>query len=170
MLKTKIKLLHPNAEIPKRAHPTDTGYDIKLLSVDKIIGDTIFFLTGISLTPPEGFYWEIVPRSNISQHSLQLANSIGVIDDIYTGQLIIPVRVLHPNLGQDVKNVSFPNGIIKFLNYKPISMAELGSLIIKERPKMFQLILRKRYDSEFEEVDELDVTERGDGGFGSTNK
>lgn len=169
-MKTKVKLLDPRAELPKRAHEVDSGYDIKSIGVEKIEGDVIFFKTGIAIQPPTGYYYEVYPRSSISKLPLSLANSVGIVDEHYRGEIIIPVRLMHPGLGQDLKSVMFPNGIVKIFGARPGTMSIVGDLILKHKPILFQLILRQRLDSEFEIVDSLDDTIRGEGGFGSTDK
>jgi dUTP pyrophosphatase len=165
---TKVKILDKKAELPVRAHDTDTGYDIKMIGLEKIVGDVMFFRTGLSIQPPNGHYYEIVPRSSISKLPLELANSIAVIDEGYSGEILIPVRITHPDMGQDRKNVSFPNGIVKMFGARPSTMSTVANLILQQKPVMFQMILRKRLSSDFKVVDELDDTKRGDGGFGST--
>lgn len=164
----KVNLLSEKAVVPARAHGTDSGYDITFTGVDKIVGDVIFFKTDISLQPPSGYYFEVVPRSSISKLPLQMANSIGVIDESYTGEIIIPVRVTHSNSGHGHEQTSFPNGIVKIFGTRPPTMSTLANLIIYEKPKLFQAILRKRFDCKFT-VEEMEKTDRGDGGFGSTD-
>lgn len=167
-MQTKIKLLDPRAEIPKRAHETDTGYDIKIIDLKSIEGDTLFFRTGIALTPPEDYYWEILPRSNISKLPLIIANSVGVVDEGYIGELLIAVKVTHQEMGLDKKSNHYPTGIVKFLKFTPHTLSEVANLVITQKPNIFQLILRQRLSSDFIVVDELVPTVRGDGGFGST--
>jgi len=168
-LLTKVKLLSDKAVIPARAHESDSGYDIAVISVDKIVGDVIFFKTGISIEPPEGHYYEIVPRSSISKLPLELANSVGIIDEHYRGEIIIPVRITHPDLGQEKRGVSFPNGIVRIFGTRPSTMSAVASQVLLNKPVLFQMILRKRLSSKFEIVSELNETTRGDGGFGSTD-
>lgn len=168
-MKVKIKLLDSKAELPKRAHKTDTGYDLKMIGVDKIVGDVIFFKTGLSIQPPSGYYFEIMPRSSISKLPLELANSVGVVDEHYRGEIIVPLRLTHPGMGLDQKNVSFPNGIVKIFDARPSTMSSLAQLVLERSPTLTQLILKERLDADFEIVENLDETERGDGGFGSTD-
>ena len=164
----KVNLLSEKGVVPTRAHKTDSGYDITFTGVSKIVGDVIFFKTDISLQPPSGYYFEVVPRSSISKLPLEMANSIGVIDESYTGEIIVPVRVTHSNLGQGHEQTSFPNGIVKIFGTRPPTMSTLANLIIYEKPKLFQAILRKRFDCNFV-VDTIEDTERGAGGFGSSD-
>lgn len=168
-VKVKVQLLDENAEEPYRSHPSDTGYDIKLTSVKKIVGDVIFFGTGVAMQPSPNYYFEIVPRSSISKHNLGLANSVGVIDNQYTGEIMIPIRVFHQHQGQVLgKDSRFPSGLVSFFGTKLTSMGDVANLILKKKPYMCQLILRKRLNADFNIVEEFEETERGDGGFGST--
>ena len=167
--KVKVKILDERAKVPERGHDTDTGYDLTFIEVDKIVGDVIFFKTGISLQPPKGHYFDVVPRSSISSLPLTMANSIGIIDESYRGEILVPVRVQHSNQG-DSRVVLNPSGIVNVWGVKPQTMEALASLIIKNKPKLFQAILRKRIDCEFLVENELEDTTRGDGGFGSTDQ
>jgi dUTP pyrophosphatase len=167
---TKIKLLDDKAEIPTRALEDDTGYDITFIGVEKIRGDTIFFKTGFSIQPPPGHYYDIVPRSSISSLPLELANSVGTIDEHYRGELLVAIRVTHPNMGQSHEFTSFANGIVKIFGKRPVSMRNVSQLILNEKPVLVQMILKKRLDTKFVVVDDLSETVRGSGGFGSTDE
>lgn len=167
-LESKLKILDERAEAPSRAHESDTGYDIKMIDVKKVDGDTIFFKTGISIEPPKGHYFEVYPRSSISKLPISLANSVGIIDSGYRGEILIPVRVHHQNVGFKTKRESYPNGIVEIWESRPQSMLGLARLILMKKPKMFQLVLREKKSCAFKES-ALTETERGDGGFGSTD-
>jgi len=167
-VKVKVDLLSERAVMPTRAHNTDTGYDITFTRVHKIDGDVIFFGTDISLQPSRGHYFEVVPRSSISKTPLSMANSIGVIDETYTGEVLIPVRVNNHQPGATGRGVSCPGGVVKIFGARPQSMHALGELILAKKPCMFQAILRKRLTASFE-ITKIEETERGDGGFGSTD-
>lgn len=169
MLSTQIKILDEKAEVPSRAHDTDTGYDLKFIGVHKIIGDVIFFKTGISVAPPIGYYFDIVPRSSISKLPLELANSVGVIDEHYRGEVLVAIRITHSLMGQEKTNVSFPQGLVKIFGVRPPTMTAVAQQILMNKPKLCQMILRKRENTEFVVTAELDETARGDGGFGSTD-
>ena len=166
----KVKKLDERAAIPFSHHDTDTGYDLKLIDIHKISGDVIFFRTGISVEPPKGYYFDVVPRSSISKTPLSMANSIGVIDWSYRGELIIPVRVHHPKSGSENKNETFAGGMVEIFGKRPQSLSSLAKLILYEKPYLFQLVLRKKYKCDFVVQESLEETERGDGGFGSTDK
>ena len=167
-IKVKVELLDESAEVPTRGHSTDTGYDLKFIGVEKIVGDVIYFKTGISLQPSKGHYFEVVPRSSISKLPLSMANSIGIIDRNYTGEILVPVRIHHTDMAGEPSRVPYPNGIVRMFGLRPQTMSAASDLIIKHKPKMFQAILRKRLDCDFS-VQELEATDRGSGGFGSTD-
>jgi dUTPase len=166
--KVKVELLDESARVPSRAHNTDSGYDLEFIGVEKIVGDVIFFKTGLSLQPSKGHYFEVMPRSSISKLPLSMANSIGIIDQNYTGEILVPVRVHHSDMGGEPARTTYPNGIVKIFGVRPQTMSAVSDLILKNKPKMFQAILRKRVDCDFS-VTSLDETDRGDGGFGSTD-
>lgn len=142
MPKFKVKRLTSTARLPERTHDTDTGYDLFADRVETT-GKLVTVYTGIAIQPEQGFYCEVVPRSSISKKYMSLANSVGVIDYSYRGEIIL----------------KFYRHIDEFL----ATNVEVGE-------KIAQLIVRWRFDAEWEEVDNLDETARGAGGFGSTGK
>ena len=98
-----------------------------------------------------------------------MANSIGVIDEAYRGEILVPVRVLHKGQGESRVELN-PSGIVSIFGVRPQTMEALASLILKNKPVLFQAILRKRLDCDFVLEEELETTDRQDGGFGSTDK
>ena len=169
MLSTKVKKISDKAVVPSRAHETDSGWDLTVIGIDKIKGDTIFFKTGLQIKPPAGHYFEVYPRSSISPLPFMLANSVGIIDESYRGELIVAIRVLHSSMGTSSERDTYPSGMVNALDARPASITEVANLILGKKPKIAQMILRKRLDTGFEEVEELDDTERGSGGFGSSD-
>jgi len=157
----RIKILDERAEIPQRAHPTDTGYDIKMIDVSHIKGDTIFFKTGIALEPDNGYYFEITPRSSIAKYPLMLANSTGIIDEHYRGEVLVAIRYLGPKLSTELQ--------LKIMGVEGRTIQDIAAIILEHKPKLCQLIYRKRIDCFFTKTNDLDETIRGDGGFGSTD-
>lgn len=143
-----VKLLDVDAAvIPFRAHASDTGLDITPIAVRKQLrADTWLLGTGIAVKPPLGFYIDMVGRSSISKTDVTLANSVGIIDEQYRGELMMAVTV---KAGVDLTTFD-PQSLI---TGKPLG----------------QLILRPLIVSEVLIVDELDETERGEGGFGHTD-
>ena len=138
-----FKKTDKRAVTPKKAHPSDIGFDLTAIDVYKELQNgVILFETGIKVKPPEGYYIEIVPRSSISKTGYILTNSIGIIDPHYRGSLKIPIRILDDNE---------PPPLLPFCK--------------------FQLILRKNYDCEIKEIkEEFEETDRNEGGFGSSDK
>lgn len=166
---TKVKKISDKAVLPTRAHQTDSGWDLTVIGVDKIKGDTIFFKTGLQIKPPAGHYFEVYPRSSIAPLPFMLANSVGIIDESYRGELIVAIRVLHAQMGTSSERDTYPSGMVNALDARPASITEVANLIIGKKPKIAQMILRKRLETTFEEVDNLDETDRGSGGFGSSD-
>lgn len=140
ILKVKVKKLHPNAVIPKYAKSGDAGLDLTAISKeydkDK---EKIVFGTGLSVEIPERHVGLLFPRSSINKTFLSLANSVGVIDSGFRGEI-----KLFFNPGSRPKK-----------NY------EVGDRIV-------QLVIIPHPVIEFVESDSLSDSERGEGGFGST--
>lgn len=135
----KFKKVLPDAVAPAKAHVSDTGYDLVLISKIKEENGAIFYDTGISVTPPTGYYFEVVPRSSISKTGYILANSVGIIDQGYTGSIKVALRKVH----SDAPDLELP-------------------------ARLVQLIPRAFIHLNVREVEELDETTRATGGFGST--
>lgn len=141
-MKIKFVRKHNDAFIPRRANSTDIGLDLVAIKEHKVLSSgVVLFDTGIAVTPPEGYYIEIVPRSSMSKSGWFLANSIGICDPSYTGNLLIALARVDNNA----------------------SVPELPFCLC-------QMVLRKAEYAEMEEVAGLEDTERGNGGFGSTGQ
>lgn len=136
----RVILTDNRAKMPTKAHRTDVGYDLTLIDVWKTDGDVTFYETGVIVSPPSGFYFELVPRSSLSKTGYMLANSVGIIDPDFRGSIKVP--------------------LIKITKEKPDITLPFNCV---------QLVLRKIDDCVFDQVDILEQTERADGGFGSTN-
>jgi len=144
-MKVKIKKIHPDATIPSYAKNGDAGMDLVATSV---IGETLGSITyglGIALEIPKGFVGLVFPRSSIRKTNLQLSNSVGVIDSGYRGELQATFNKI-----QGIDNVEREN--------------------YKVGDRVCQIIIIPYPPIEFNEVNELSNTERGEGGFGSTGK
>ena len=144
-MKVKIKKVHPDAVIPSYAKNGDAGLD---LVATTIISETLGSITyglGIALEIPEGFVGLVFPRSSIRKTNLQLSNSVGVIDSGYRGELQATFNKI-----QGIDNVEREN--------------------YKVGDRVCQIIIIPHPSIEFNEVNELSNTERGEGGFGSTGK
>jgi len=129
------------AHIPTKAKFSDVGYDLTIIkSTNKKLASNCFLYdTGIRIAPEHGYYAEIVPRSSLSKSGYMLANSIGIVDPSYRGNLYVALIKIDP----EAADITFPF-------------------------RCCQLIFRKSYHLEAAVVQDLNTTERGDGGFGST--
>ena len=143
MLLVKIKKLDENAVVPEYAKIGDAGLDLIATSFE-IKELYTEYGTGLAIEIPEGYVGLLFPRSSVSNTDLMLANSVGVVDSGYRGEL----------------KVRF-----KSTNFKPYldKLYDVGD-------KVAQLIIIPYPQIELIEVDELSSTERGEGGFGHTGK
>ena len=149
MLEVKIKKLHKDAVIPKYETVGSVGMDLTAVSKEYDEHGNVVFGTGLAIQIPTGYYADLRPRSSISKYDLVLANSVGTIDADYRGELILkfkPSVYFGVNRGDD-------DGVMYDVGDR------IAQLVILPYPKV-----------SFVEVDELSDTERGTGGFGSTNK
>ena len=141
-MKVKIKKLFPNVEIPKYAKNGDAGLD--LIATNKSITDLyIEYGTGLSIEIPEGYVGLLFPRSSISKYHLCLANSVGVVDSSYRGEIMARFKRTSDTAYETLYNVG---------------------------DKVVQLVILPYPNIELEEVSALTQTERGAGGFGSSGK
>ena len=142
----KMVKVHPDAVIPSKAHGSDVGYDLTVIDIAKVIkkDKIIMFDSGIQARIPWGTYLEIVPRSSLSKTGWMMANSIGIIDPSYRGNLMVACIKVDPDAA-------------------PLQLPFRG----------FQLIVRKQEHMTVVECENTDdsstKTTRGAGGFGSTN-
>ena len=98
--------------------------------------------TGLSIQPPQGYFGAIFARSGLAtKQGLRPANCVGVCDQDYTGEYIV---ALHNDTDQ--------------------------TRVINPGDRIAQLVFIPYINVDFCEVDELDKTERGGGGFGSTGR
>ena len=144
MVKIRFKKLHPNAVIPTRATEGSSGYDITAIdmkhSTDLEKGVYIEYRTGLSFEIPKGYEGVIRPRSSLRKKNVEfmLRSSPATIDSDYRGEVVITFT--KPRRGP----------------------------VYAPGDRVAQLVIQKTLDVEFEEVEELTETERGNQGFGST--
>ena len=148
MLELKIKRLSETATLPKKAHLTDACFDIYADTLsfrsDGEIAiaphETVKIPTGFATNIPHGYWGAVFARSGLAtKEGLRPANCVAVIDEPYTGQWLIPLH----NDTNEIK-------------------------IVHHGDRIAQFTLLPYFDTIFTEVDKLDSTERGDGGFSST--
>ncbi len=138
-----VKLLHPLARLPLRAHPGDGGAD--LFSVEAIVippGERRAVGTGIALAIPPGYAGFVQPRSGLAfKHGIMVVNSPGLVDAGYRGEL----RVALYNSGEE-------------------------PFVVAVGERIAQLVVQKVEEPSFFEAEELPETPRGSGGFGSSGR
>ena len=139
----KIKILNEFGKIPKKSHEDDIGYD--LYADNDYFIDTrkvVLVNLGISIQLPKNLGGFVLPRSGLAtKHLISPINSPGLIDPGYTGELMVPL-----------------------MNYSVVSYT------VKRHERIAQLVVISTSNVIFDEVDNLDVSDRSDSGFGSTGK
>lgn len=138
-LKFYFKRTREDAVQPFKARISDSGFDLTLLEKSHNIGEVEMYHTGIKAYPAYGWYFILAPRSSIIKTGYMLANSCGIIDRSYTGEILVP--------------------LIKIQGQK-------GDLVVPQR--IVQLIPTPIIDFDFIETDESLDSNRGEGGFGSS--
>ena len=141
--KMKIKKLNDRAIVPTYASTFAAGADLYACEESEVTiapNETRLIHTGIALEIPQGYVGLIYARSGLStKRGLAPANKVGVIDCDYRGEIMV---ALYNQSGAE------------------------QTLGVGER--IAQIVFTKYDTAEFDVVDELDLTERGAGGFGST--
>ena len=127
--------------IPKYAKEGDAGLDLTSIGIIQT-PKYIEHLTGLTIEIPEGYAGFLFPRSSITDKGMILKNSVGVIDSSYRGEIRI--------------------------RFQDLDVPYLDEYKVGER--VAQLIILPVPNIELVEVEELSLTARGEGGFGSTNK
>ena len=141
MIDVKIRKVHPDAVIPFRAHTTDAGMDVTAISME-MTEDYVEYDTGLQFQLPEGYAMLIFPRSSNSKKDLLLCNSVGILDAGYTGNLKLRFKLTTEGYTEKIYNPGDKVGQIMIIPYPEIN---------------------------FIETEMFNETERGNGGFGSTN-
>lgn len=166
--------------LPKKGTDRATGYDVIATSEPEIVGETqdnitytridyIQYKTNIKLAVQKerqysgfgytDFDYDILafPRSSVSKYNLLLANSIGLIDADYRGEVLLRFKYIWQPEDFKINKDSLLEGIVN------------NNKIYKKGDKICQLKVTRVEDVEFILVNELDSTTRGEGGFGSTD-
>jgi len=148
-MKVRIKKLNENAVVPSKKHERDFCYDVVATSREEIAPGVYKYGIGLAFEiirderfrPYVTFSIDLRPRSSVWKTGLVLANCEGTVDENYRGELCAIFYHVLPEL--------------------PIY--EVGD-------RIGQIKLGATEPMDFEVVDELSDTDRGDGGFGSTGK
>jgi len=138
-----VKRLDNNQDLPLPSYQSDgsSGLDLRAAVVKDVAlqpGEIRLIRTGLSISIPKGYEAQIRPRSGLAlRYGLGVVNSPGTIDADYRGE----IGVIAINWGK-----------------KPLT--------IKRGDRIAQIVINKIYRATVEEVDDLDPTKRGEGGFG----
>jgi dUTP pyrophosphatase len=139
----KYKVLNELAKVPTRGSEYAAGYDLYAATdepMNILAHTTQLVKTGLAFELPDGYFGAIFARSGLaSKKGLRPANCVGVVDSDYRGEVMV---ALHNDTDNDVA--------------------------IDANERIAQLVLIPYVNMTFEEVEELDATTRGEGGFGST--
>ena len=141
MLVVNFKKLHADAKLPVKGSSSAACFDVYATSAQIDQYGLITYGLGFATEIPEGWRGVIVPRSNIAKHPWMLANSIGIVDSDYRGEWMVKFRCI----SNDIEAMPYAIG-----------------------DRIAQIFFEKNVEVAFAEVEELDQTERGAGGFGST--
>lgn len=141
----KLKKLNENAIVPKYSTPYAAGADLYACEGKDVTVEphqTVFIHTGVAIEIPDGLVGLVYARSGLaSKRSLAPANKVGVIDCDYRGEIIVSLH----NHSDEAQT-------------------------IEDNERIAQLVIAPCFVADFEEVDDLSDTDRGQGGFGSTGK
>ncbi len=137
-----IKKLDSTVELPRYAHPTDAGLDLRANETCELAPfERRLISTGIAIGLPDGYAGFVQPRSGLAiKQGLSIVNTPGLIDAHYRGEL----KIIAINLDAH------------------------KSIQIQKGDRIAQLVIQKVPTVNLIEVDELDETDRGAGGFGSS--
>lgn len=141
----RVKRLRPSAELPRYQTPGAAGMDLHA-ALDAPItlapGARALVPTGLALAIPHGWEGQVRPRSGLAaKHGVTVINAPGTIDSDYRGE----VGVVLVNHGQE-------------------------PFVVKHGERIAQIVFAPYAQATLEEVDELDETARGAGGYGSTGR
>ena len=140
MTLVKFKKLDSNAKDPFRANVTDAGWDLTAIDMDiDAQKGLVTYKTGIAVAIPTGNVGLLFPRSSVYKQQLFLANSVGVIDAGYRGEIMFKYRML---------------------SLDPL---------YKVGDRIGQLVIMPILDVFWDETQELPESERGVGGFGASD-
>lgn len=138
----EFKLLHELAHAPKYAHDGDAGADLVCIQdVTLAPGERLLVSTGVAIALPAGYVGLVHPRSGLAnKHGIGIVNTPGTIDSGYRGELKICLINLDPT-----ETANLPAG-----------------------SRIAQLVIQEVTTAQFVQVQELDLTQRNENGFGST--
>lgn len=149
MLNVKIKKLSKDAVIPTYAKHGDAGMDLTATSKEYDDHGNVVYGTSLAFEIPHGYVGLLFPRSSNTKKDLILGNSVGVLDSGYRGEVVLKF-----------KSTIFNEETMRY---------EYGYSEYSEGDRIGQIIIIPIPQVNFIEVDELSSSDRGVGGFGSTD-
>jgi len=160
----QVKKIHKDATF-KKAYSSDSGYDLTACTYE-YKGEGLWMIgLGVQVKPQRGTYFEIIPRSGFCKLPFIIPNNVGIIDQHYRGEWMLPIRSMgRLYWNKDVSlstEVPLVNQIAHFIE----------KLLIGKR--VVQAIVRTSYNFEIEFMSEdyqFSHTLRGERGFGSTGE
>lgn len=140
-MKLGFKRIHPDATLPAYAHASDAGMDVRSIEDLTIpAGKRALVHTGLVMALPPMYEAQVRPRSGLAlKHGVTVLNTPGTIDSGYRGE----VGVILANFGE-------------------------ADFEIKKGDKIAQIVIAPVTQPEIVEIESVDETDRGAGGFGST--
>lgn len=170
-MEIKFKHLQGGLKVPKYESENASCFDI--YSAEDVIirpSECVKVKTGIAFEPPEGYGIMVYPRSGISAKTmLRFANSVGVIDNDYRGEVVVLLEnaMPKPMVNNLVPAYSLIDGTLVEQDYK-YGYLPLGTIIIKRGDRIAQAMPIKIEKATLVRESELSKTKRGEGGLGST--
>lgn len=155
----EFELMNPNAKLPAKSHPTDSGWDVFAAeSVTLVPGVPKVVKTGLRCKLAPGYELQVRSRSGMAaKFGVVVANSPGTVDTLFRGEVGV-ILTLSPNVAM---LYSTDGGTIQ----------SPQSYMVNVGDKIAQLVPAKVEQVRFVQVQSIDVnTDRGAGGFGSTGK
>lgn len=146
-VEVKIWREDDTVKLPTYAKPGDACMDVYVHSIEYKDDGRVVYHTGLHFRLPEDYEMEIRPRSSMTKTYAIMQNSPGTLDEGFTGELLI----VHRDLCEPE---------VSYEHYKVGDRC--AQIIVRRRERIIW--------NEVETKEDLGITERGDGGFGSTNK
>jgi len=154
----KFKELHPNAVIPQYGSHGAACVDLVVTEIEYIDEDKVELKFGFSAEIPDGYKVYLMPRSSFTHKGWVMQNSPGVIDSDYRGEWKVRFQAIPINVYLD--DYGNPKLLYESCPYKVGDRAVQASLEVNIHMKF----IKTKKD------EELSITIRGEGGFGSTGK
>ncbi|AOB43399.1 deoxyuridine 5'-triphosphate nucleotidohydrolase [Acinetobacter phage LZ35] len=165
MLNVKIKKLSQDAVIPTYAKHGDAGMDLTATSKEYDDHGNVVYGTSLAFEIPNGYVGLLFPRSSNTKKDLILGNSVGVLDSGYRGEVFFKFKVSGDfwNFDNSQEDAVFETASDEKRGFS------VGMDFYSVGDRIGQIIIIPIPQVNFIEVDELSSSDRGVGGFGSTD-